>query len=141
MTWTLLATTCTESCGCPPERVGDVVDVVAGPVKLPDFADVVYYAGISNLIKIGFSGYLKSRLHNLRPDVLLAIEPGGREVEQRRHEQFGHRRVHGEWFTPGADLLDHIEHLMQRYETPLAPRRCAPGEPTNPWGRHGRPST
>lgn len=68
------------------------------------------------LIKIGWTGNLKVRFRNLQCGIgeklrLLADVPGGAEVEEYLHNNFEHLRVSGEWFRPGADLVDLIEKI------------------------------
>jgi hypothetical protein len=77
----------------------------------------VYYVRVGDLIKVGTTAQLAKRLASYPPDAeLLAVEPGGEDVESRRHRQFSHllaRRK--EWFHPGPDLLDHITKLSSRH--------------------------
>lgn len=56
-------------------------------------SDVVYYIRRDGLIKIGWTGNLKSRMRKLRPDELLAVEPGCLHLETGRHHQFGAHRL------------------------------------------------
>lgn len=83
---------------------------------------VVYYVEIGSYIKIGYSKNLRSRLQALRVPVsdLLAVEPGGRSEEARRHEQFGHLRINKRWenFRPEPDLLEHIATTRATYGIP-----------------------
>ena len=73
----------------------------------------VYYLRLNDLIKIGTTGNLKSRLSSYPPGcVLLATEPGSTETEAQRHAQFARYRVRGEWFRPGESLLAHIATLV-----------------------------
>lgn len=84
---------------------------------------VVYYVRIADHVKIGYSKNLINRLHALRVEVsdVLAIEPGGRSIEQQRHEQFGHLRIKAKWenFTPGDDLDTHIKALRDEFGIPV----------------------
>jgi Meiotically up-regulated gene 113 len=74
--------------------------------------DTVYYILFGNRIKIGISSNLRSRLDSLPRGVrVLATEPGGRDVERERHEQFADCRVGGEWFRPTHALLVHVANL------------------------------
>lgn len=78
---------------------------------------VVYYLRIGDRIKIGFTVNLPQRLMALRldPSVVLATEPGGRDVEQRRHREFADERYgRREDFAPSDRLLAHIERLKIR---------------------------
>lgn len=74
---------------------------------------VVYYARISDHIKVGHTGNLVERMKWYPPSaVLLALEPGGPEVESRRKDQFRHLLdARNEWFLPGPDLLEHVKAL------------------------------
>lgn len=80
----------------------------------------VYYAGVGDLIKIGFTTQLRTRMWALRPDVLLAAEPGEPRLERRRHDQFEHLRVpgHGELFGIADELLRHVDQLSQLFLVP-----------------------
>jgi hypothetical protein len=83
--------------------------------------EVVYYCGRGDLIKIGTSNSVHTRVHQLRAR-LLATEPGGFAVEHDRHRQFaafeaaraaarqGFPNV-GEWFHSAPELLAHIKTL------------------------------
>jgi hypothetical protein len=70
----------------------------------------VYYAERDGFIKVGISRNVGRRLAALKAR-LLAVEAGNYMSESNRHEQFAHLRVDGEWFSPGPDLLAHIETL------------------------------
>ena len=73
---------------------------------------IVYYILFGNRIKIGTSATLRSRLDSLPRGVkVLATEPGSREVERKRHEQFADCRVGGEWFRMTRPLLAHVANL------------------------------
>lgn len=69
-------------------------------------------------LKVGTTTSLADRLKSLvsqtasrQVPIVLALEAGGQELEQQRHEQFADQRVHGEWFRPGGDLAEHIAGL------------------------------
>lgn len=77
---------------------------------------VVYYVRIHDCIKIGYSTNLKARLSTLRvdDDAVLATEPGGRELEALRHQEFADLRIgRRENFKPVDRLLRHIEHVRE----------------------------
>lgn len=82
----------------------------------------VYYVRIdSERIKIGFSSNLRSRMSGLRvhPSSLLACEPGGRELEKDRHEQFAAYRLgRSEDFTPEPRLMDWISQVRAEHDVP-----------------------
>lgn len=74
---------------------------------------IVYYVEVGPLIKIGTTTDLERRIAQYPPgSKLLATEPGGREVESKRHYQFqdclADRR---EWFHPNPELLSHVAAL------------------------------
>lgn len=89
--------------------------------------DVVYYAqrATDDAIKIGYTEVrVSARMITLRRSFgsirLLATEPGGQELETRRHREFfrwwippGRSNGHGrtEWFRPVPELLAHVSRL------------------------------
>lgn len=78
---------------------------------------IVYYLRIGDRIKIGFTTNLSQRLNGLRLDAsaVLVTEPGGRDVEARRHREFADERYgRREDFAPSDRLLAHIERLKIR---------------------------
>ncbi|MEV5236468.1 hypothetical protein [Streptomyces pseudogriseolus] len=79
----------------------------------------VYYVRCGNLIKIGYTANLGQRFTSIRPNELLALEPGGQEVETQRHRQFSQLRASGEYFHPGPALQSHIAGLRSTYGVPL----------------------
>jgi len=74
---------------------------------------VVYFVQAGDLIKIGTSTSLPSRLETLRTsnggvlEVLLVV-PGNRTQERQVHALFATERVRGEWFRPSERLLAFI---------------------------------
>jgi hypothetical protein len=76
----------------------------------------VYYVQVGELVKIGFSVSLKTRLASYPPNRrLLATEPGGWDLEGQRHGQFRSLLRYGkEWFAPGPELIDHINTLRRQ---------------------------
>jgi hypothetical protein len=84
----------------------------AGNDPLPS-PDVVYYAGRDGLIKIGTSMNVQRRMQELETE-LLASEPGSRELEMARHQQFAATHSHGEWFRPSAELRQHIATIRAK---------------------------
>lgn len=72
----------------------------------------VYYIAFGDRIKIGVTTNLINRLDGIPWDEVLTVEPGYRELEQKRHRQFRGSRVHGEWFTRSPDLLEHIQSVI-----------------------------
>lgn len=86
-------------------------------------ASCVYYVRLApDRIKIGFTTNLKNRLGALRvhPSALLAWEPGGRDVERQRHQQFAADRITSrlEDFQDSATLLAWIESVKAEHGLP-----------------------
>lgn len=85
----------------------------------------VYYIRRDGLVKIGTTTRLAQRMNALRPDDILAIEPGDRVTETNRHKKFrrewlGRNHPDGtEWFRPSARLLRHTARLTRKYPVPL----------------------
>ena len=73
---------------------------------------IVYYARRRDMIKIGTTARPRDRFRDLVPDEILAIEPGGHELEGTRHDQFAHLRGQGEYFREAPDLHEHIRCLQ-----------------------------
>jgi hypothetical protein len=91
-----------------------------------DGGSFVYYVGVpGDLVKIGFTTNLRGRLTSLacRPSDVLALEPGGREVEQQRHADFAHLRWRRtERFVLAPDLQHHIDMLLVMHGRPVVRR-------------------
>lgn len=82
---------------------------------------VVYYVRISDYIKIGFTRNLNERLKQLRvyKEDLMATEPGGRDKERERHQQFADiRRGKRENFDKTPELLTHIARVRREHGAP-----------------------
>jgi len=82
---------------------------------------VVYYIGwrSQDVIKIGVSQNLEGRMRGLRMNgekpFLICTEPGGFDVEMKRHRQFSHLRVRGtELFRWVPQLQEHCDALRPR---------------------------
>lgn len=97
---------------------------VSGNVDRAD-TDVVYYIRFGNRVKIGTTSDFRRRLHGLPVDEVLAVEPGGRDLEKLRHKQFDPAKVarlrggKGEWFHLTEDLASHCAMLREHYGTDL----------------------
>lgn len=80
----------------------------------------VYYIAVRGYVKIGYTSNMQARMANLLPDAILATEPGARDVEKRRHQQFAHIRgsLGREYFTPHPDLEAHIEAVRAEHGEP-----------------------
>lgn len=81
---------------------------------------VVYYVRRGNLVKIGTTVSLQDRMNVLMPDEILAVEPGGAEVERQRHREFAALRVkpRSEYFYPGRALQQHISRVLREHGAP-----------------------
>lgn len=95
-------------------------------------AGLVYFARSGDLIKIGFTGDVRSRMFRLQasspaPVELLATVPGGREIERFLHQMFRENHMHGEWFKPDETMLAMVERFRvdgnRNIERKRAPRR------------------
>jgi len=87
---------------------------------------VVYYARLDpQRIKIGFTSRLETRMRDMRVPLrnVLAIEPGGRELEKQRHEQFRSCRIarNLEEFHPVPELMGWIEQVRDQHGLPAFP--------------------
>jgi hypothetical protein len=72
---------------------------------------VVYYVRFGDRVKIGTTGDFAQRITQLPCDAVLALEPGGYELERVRHRQFTDLHVTCEWFRYEEPLLSHIAGL------------------------------
>jgi hypothetical protein len=80
---------------------------------------IVYYARIADRVKIGTTRrQLRGRLNHLHAEELLAVEPGGRDVEAQRPRQFAADCIIGEWFRPSDALRAHISALTEEHGVP-----------------------
>jgi hypothetical protein len=77
---------------------------------------IVYYMARGDLVKIGTSVNIAVRLEALRPERLLAVEMGGRQIEAARHRQFAADRNHGEWFRVTPELAAHMSTVRAEFE-------------------------
>jgi hypothetical protein len=90
----------------------------------PDCPTVYYVRLGEDHIKIGTSIHFPQRMNELRVvdhANILAVEPGGRDVEKRRHKQFDHLRYHiyREDFRAGRDLMEHIAAVRAEHGDPF----------------------
>lgn len=95
---------------------------------------IVYYVQAGDQIKIGTTGQLRTRMTALQAEhpvllKLLAVEPGGREIEAERHQMFAADRVKGEWFRATASILEHAEGLRERFDMPAITFRVPQPQP------------
>ncbi|MFZ4150502.1 GIY-YIG nuclease family protein [Streptomyces pseudogriseolus] len=73
----------------------------------------VYYVRCGHLVKIGTTIDLASRFSAIRPNEVLALEPGGLILESERHREFARLRASGEYFHPGPALQGFIHALRE----------------------------
>lgn len=90
---------------------------------------LVYYAMRDGMLKIGTTAHFRARMQELRVEEVLAVEPGGRDLERARHAEFaeyqvihpgrrGARGGHHEWFSPGERLIAHAAALRDVHGVP-----------------------
>lgn len=79
---------------------------------------IVYYIRRGEVIKIGTTTTPWQRFATLRPDEILAFEPGTVIEERMRHQQFRHLRCAGEHFRAEPELLEHIAQVRQIHGGP-----------------------
>jgi excisionase family DNA binding protein len=84
-----------------------------------DTHSIVYYVLRGQLIKIGTTSQPHRRFKALRPDAILAFEPGGRDIEVHRHRQFASFRMgDSEYFRQAAKLARHISRMREMHGDP-----------------------
>lgn len=85
----------------------------------PAFSSIVYYVRRGLLIKIGTTRAPEQRFIALLPDEILAVEPGDRLLERRRHVQFKHLRMGtSEHFKPAPELIEHVAAVREQHGAP-----------------------
>lgn len=86
----------------------------------PDADGWVYYIRINGRIKIGYTANLRQRSRHYPPgSELLAAEPGTRDLERRRHQQFSRDLAQGrEWFAESDRLAAHISETARTHGVP-----------------------
>lgn len=88
----------------------------------PETGGLVYYlldaTRLTQRVKIGYTTKLTERIANLASEtmmwqrpIVLALEPGGIGTERKRHNQFRHLRIMGEWFEYGPELQEHLRQM------------------------------
>jgi hypothetical protein len=85
-------------------------------------APVVYYIRRGAMVKIGTTVNMRARMAALLPEEILATEPGGYDLEAKRHREFRQFAVPGqrEWFYAGKPLQDHVSTLRALHGPPPA---------------------
>jgi hypothetical protein len=87
-------------------------------LMVADSSSVVYYVRRGDVVKIGTTTEPATRFRALMPDKILAVEPGGEDLEKARHRQFGHLRRRGEYFRVAPELLEHARQLRRLHGDP-----------------------
>lgn len=101
------------------ERAASMPD----PEAWPKLRSVVYYVRVGEHVKIGYTTYLPSRISQLRVDrdAVLAVEPGWKNREAKRHLQFAdERQGRRENFNPSRRLMAHIDAIRSKFGEPWA---------------------
>ena len=83
-----------------------------------DVGSVVYFARLpDDLVKIGYSAHIGTRLRNLGGfDALLALMPGDRHAERAEHERFVSALARDrECFHPTPAIFDRIDQIRASY--------------------------
>lgn len=80
---------------------------------------VVYFIRLNNLVKIGKTRNLKTRVSSFsHPEIeVLASEPGYTDLENDLHRRFRAHRVRGDWFRPHTDIMNYIDEVRLRTNT------------------------
>jgi hypothetical protein len=82
---------------------------------------VYYFSEGDERVKIGWSVNPHLRLAHAKtfsPRIaLLAMEPGDRHLENKRHKQFRAEHIEREWFWRRGSLLKHLNRLQEINET------------------------
>ncbi|MER5584097.1 hypothetical protein ABT090_20995 [Streptomyces asoensis] len=86
----------------------------------------VYYVRCGHLVKIGTTVDLASRFIAIRPNEVLALEPGGPVLETERHREFAALRASGEYFHPGPALQKQILSLREAFGPPAWTQSLVP---------------
>lgn len=81
---------------------------------------VVYYVRRGQFIKIGTTMQFSKRMGALRPDEILAVEPGSYDLERERHVQFAATRCdsRSEYFLPSQELIEHMLEVREERGRP-----------------------
>lgn len=77
----------------------------------------IYVLRSDNLVKIGFSEHLRTRVNAIIAATPVPVEfvghmPGGRDLEAHLHERFAAHRFSGEWFVETPAMRDAFESIL-----------------------------
>lgn len=95
-----------------------ILDIVKGLQK--DIPSFVYLVEVESGYKIGFSTDVNKRIRSLNtghkiPCRLIAVAPGGRQLEKSIHERFASSRISREWFSHRLVILQAFTALPGVY--------------------------
>lgn len=81
--------------------------------------DFVYFIATKRMVKIGFSSTVIRRVTELAAQSptrvrLLAVMPGGRDVEAMLHARFASDHLKGEWFRYSPAIRDAVAAIKQQ---------------------------
>jgi hypothetical protein len=81
---------------------------------------VVYYIRRGKYVKIGTTTRLRSRMRDLMPDEILAVQPGSYSLEAQLHARFADIRFASwcEYFTLTPELQEHIDSVLAQHGPP-----------------------
>lgn len=76
----------------------------------------VYLIEASNRFKIGYSKNIDTRVRafntaNSVPCKIIAVAPGGAQLEKELHKKFEFQRINREWFKPSQIILNEFKKL------------------------------
>ncbi len=85
-------------------------EAIAEAANAPTF---VYFIACQDMVKIGFTNSIKTRLRTLQCGLpfdlaLLGFHVGDSDAERRLHRQFKHLHVRGEWFHLTGEIRDYV---------------------------------
>jgi hypothetical protein len=99
----------------PESRMADNAMRLAAAQR--EAESVVYYVQFRDVIKIGTTHNMRSRMQSVPNERVLATEPGDMRLERRRHMEFKHCRQYGEWFTASDPKLQaHIHSIQEPWQ-------------------------
>jgi hypothetical protein len=81
---------------------------------------VVYYVRRGRFVKIGTTSKLRTRMRDLMPDEVLAVEPGSYRLERMLHTRFADARISPdcEYFRLTDELAGHIAKVIEQHGPP-----------------------
>lgn len=98
------------------------------PADIPNVAHepIVYFLRVGDRVKIGYTTNLRTRITALalRPDNVVLLLVGGRDLEQDLHMRFGNARLgETEWFRLTSEVANYIDEMRVRVgRDPIEPR-------------------